>query len=773
MNGQRTQKNAKGLSAADIAKLGPAYRERLSRELGGLESEKAKSKQKRWEVSWYSPWLKKRVKAGALIEAQNKGGAIAEVKASLGHRTFDKRQKLKPVNFSAVEVKRNPARPFFCADCDSELKSDAVMMGDGRVICPKCKDRAKQKRQTKSQRKLFDEQSELFQNGAVRLRNVEMGFVDQVGVFHPIRKSKDYNEFKTTDVASPAERKHRSEQHQRLRSEQWHAGEEKQRAKRFAKSHKSLSQFVRASGGINAPKGHDLSGELRQLGRHESGTTGLLNQRNRIGAHRFGPEHMMDAANTEGFRDRHGRPFDNIGNFLTAVADDAGGTRKLYSQEAQGSYYNPMAKKKKKAKGKVARAKKPMQCSRCRGAHHVSYCQAKSPTKNLFGLDRASRVKRHKKRARVSAAKASLLEAKDRLKRARKNPAKSSRQGAKAKKNGVLRSEQFGYEVNTKQRGRVAGLIKGRTLKSVAAAVRRAYKAAGIKSVRVWKVKAVANPMHPLEVVSHVAAGLSGAATAKKLFGGNRKKEGGGSKRPVGVRYYLYVGSQRRGSHFTSKPEAKAAARILANSSGATVTVRKLKGTATKPVLTFHPQRKRNGRQEAKAHVNVLQKNPSATGNTPALQKIHQDFLGRKNTGRTLRLYTPPGSPKHAGAMAKFTAVQVLKNTGKVHVQPFAKGSAWIGGVQNGDWRRMVIGLKQPFAVPNGLDPDKPYDYGEVVRIEYRARKPQLYGKDSPEYPFFHMMGEEGGKRPHLILQNGCLAFRGGGYGIKREGIRN
>jgi hypothetical protein len=85
----------------------------------------------------------------------------------------------------------------------------------------------------------------------------------------------------------------------------------------------------------------------------------------------------------------------------------------------------------------------------------------------------------------------------------------------------------------------------------------------------------------------------------------------------------------------------------------------------------------------------------------------------------------------------------------------------------------MVIGLKQPFAVPNGLNPDKRYDYGEVAVIEYTARKPHLYGANSPEYPFYHNFGDEGGSRPHLILQNGTLALKGGGYGIQREGIRN
>ena len=157
-----------------------------------------------------------------------------------------------------------------------------------------------------------------------------------------------------------------------------------------------------------------------------------------------------------------------------------------------------------------------------------------------------------------------------------------------------------------------------------------------------------------------------------------------------------------------------------------------------------------------------------ANPNTPALQKIHQDFLGRENSGKVLKLYTPPG-PKDVGAMAKLTLIKLAD--GKE--LRFRSGDAWIGGVQNGRSRRIHIGLKQPFPMPNGLDPNQPHDYGEVKLIEYRARKPHLYGENSPEYPFYHKLGDEDGRRPRLILHHGCLALRGGGYDIKREGIRN
>jgi hypothetical protein len=155
-------------------------------------------------------------------------------------------------------------------------------------------------------------------------------------------------------------------------------------------------------------------------------------------------------------------------------------------------------------------------------------------------------------------------------------------------------------------------------------------------------------------------------------------------------------------------------------------------------------------------------KNPVET----ARAQIRREFLGQDSSGKTFNLLTPPG-PKAAAALGKLVTIKLANG----REQTFANGSAWLCAVKAGGKRRLVIGLKQPFAVPNGLDANKAHDYGEVAQLEYLARKPHLYGEASPEYRFFHKLGEEGGSRPHLILHHGCLALRGGDYDIKREGI--
>jgi DNA-directed RNA polymerase subunit RPC12/RpoP len=209
--------------------------------------------------------------------------------------------------------------PYFCADCDGKLGHGAKRMPDGRMVCPRCAEKAAEKRQEKQQQRLFDVQSELFENHAgARLRNVEMGFFSG-GVFHPIRASKDYNEFLAGDFDSKKEREARRLKRDAERVREYYTTEQRRLAKKFAQKHKSLSQFVRSSGGIaykakvKGSKGDDLrskrgyASELGMLSPKETGTTGLLNKHNKQGSGRYGPEWMMDAANAEGYRDARGR----------------------------------------------------------------------------------------------------------------------------------------------------------------------------------------------------------------------------------------------------------------------------------------------------------------------------------------------------------------------------------------------------------------------------------------------------------------------------------
>jgi hypothetical protein len=625
--------------------------------------------------------------------------------------------------------RRNPAQPFFCADCDRELKGNAHVMADSRVVCASCAERARKLRQSKAQQRLFDEQKPLFENPLRVLRNVEMGFVDGLGVFHPIRASRDYNEFLTTDVASPAERRARALKHDARKMREWYAGEEKRESKRFAKRHKSLSQWVRGIGGIAPHPKHDVhAGEmeaLRSRGRTKKfGTSGLINKSNTLGGRRASPEYVMDAANVEGFRDRDGRRFDNIGAFLSAVSDDLGGSRKYFTQEA---YSNPVKKKNSKSKGQRAKKRIPNPASKI----------ARAAKKNLFGLGKQAAKKRKAKKKYKAAtlrARAEYIES---------NPLPGMKP--------LLIRGRYVHALITKKPGqKFVGQIlssdgKGRHYVSERS-LRFDKTFMTLQGAKTWARRRIAeftragdikkNPMHPLEVGSHLATIIMGAHTARELV---RKpaKQRRPTPRQAGKRLAQHRHHPKRKNGLIDAAAGLQAAEFLDKEIGGALKKRKKNAGSSRP--------------------------PS-----PSVARIYSEFRGKENSGRVLNTYTPAGSPKDAAVLGRIN--HVLLADGRKVI--FRRNPALLLGAQRGNSRRLYIGLKRPFAMPNGVKNGAAFNYGEVKEVDYNADKPHLY-KTPVVIRFYHQLGEEGGKRPQLILQNGVLALRGGDYTIAREGIRN
>lgn len=160
-------------------------------------------------------------------------------------------------------------------------------------------------------------------------------------------------------------------------------------------------------------------------------------------------------------------------------------------------------------------------------------------------------------------------------------------------------------------------------------------------------------------------------------------------------------------------------------------------------------------------HGNPIRATPAA------VEKFHREFRGIPTTGQVTRYAVPPGSPPDTPYLGEFHKI-FLKGG---QVLSFENNPAALLGTVNGR-RRLLIGLAVPYKTPNGADPSRALNYGEVIEVQYITPKPHLYGTFEAKL-FFHELGEEGGKLPELILQNGRLSFRGGSYTIKREGIRN
>lgn len=140
----------------------------------------------------------------------------------------------------------------------------------------------------------------------------------------------------------------------------------------------------------------------------------------------------------------------------------------------------------------------------------------------------------------------------------------------------------------------------------------------------------------------------------------------------------------------------------------------------------------------------------------PSVKELREKFTGltsRKTSVMTASEETPTN-------LAKLGKLILIKTRGG-EIKP-ASGTNWLCADAKG---------KLHIATTASRIVDGPqHDFGEVLQVEYEARKPHLgYGKQTI---FFHKMGEDSGKRPTLYADGkGGLKFRGGNYRIEREGI--
>lgn len=155
----------------------------------------------------------------------------------------------------------------------------------------------------------------------------------------------------------------------------------------------------------------------------------------------------------------------------------------------------------------------------------------------------------------------------------------------------------------------------------------------------------------------------------------------------------------------------------------------------------------------------------SARGRTynPSARSIRKKFAGRVSGSKDL--YFPQGAPQGMAKLGKLVSVKfkggkklslARKNpSGEVWLCSDTRGKLWLGSTVQ---RPLYSGPAE--------------DFGEVREIEYAESKPHLgYARNTT---FFHHMGEEGGRKPHLHSDGqGGLVFRGGSYRIRREGIVN
>jgi hypothetical protein len=141
----------------------------------------------------------------------------------------------------------------------------------------------------------------------------------------------------------------------------------------------------------------------------------------------------------------------------------------------------------------------------------------------------------------------------------------------------------------------------------------------------------------------------------------------------------------------------------------------------------------------------------------PSPANVFSEFRGKGVTTKT-RVKAARGTPS---VLAKLGGLRELKLRGKT-LRNFPAGAALAA---DGRKKLHITGVKLRVRG----NPGGEVDMGEILSVTYRADKPHV---ESGTYDYVHKLGEEGGKRPHLIVdEEGYPIIEGGSYRITADGI--
>jgi hypothetical protein len=156
--------------------------------------------------------------------------------------------------------------------------------------------------------------------------------------------------------------------------------------------------------------------------------------------------------------------------------------------------------------------------------------------------------------------------------------------------------------------------------------------------------------------------------------------------------------------------------------------------------------------------------NPRSVNRTrrnPSIKEISEKFQGRVSNALTT-MKASSSAPADLARIGKLVFLKVGKRNVRIPgsmVAADTRGRLWIAGNRAPLFNRAA---KKGTAL----------DYGEVAQICYETAKRHIGGGKTYEY--VHSFGEEGGRKPHLLIDSdGMPILRGGDYKIQAEGIVN
>lgn len=154
---------------------------------------------------------------------------------------------------------------------------------------------------------------------------------------------------------------------------------------------------------------------------------------------------------------------------------------------------------------------------------------------------------------------------------------------------------------------------------------------------------------------------------------------------------------------------------------------------------------------------------------TSAAKAAYKEFTG-KPSRKVSTMYAPKGS----GARGTLAAMGKLK---KIHVKGRTaldfKGGANAPTLARDPKTNQMFVLGKNYRLKRARKNSATMeDLGEITRLEYEAQKVHL--GDTQTVTYFHQMGEEGGAKPHcLVNSEGLIVISGGDYTITERGIEN
>lgn len=172
--------------------------------------------------------------------------------------------------------------------------------------------------------------------------------------------------------------------------------------------------------------------------------------------------------------------------------------------------------------------------------------------------------------------------------------------------------------------------------------------------------------------------------------------------------------------------------------------------------------RSRKGASKVKGFFGIKTKTRSRQGSAvfdrfnPAPAKVFSEFRG-KEVARSKKVSAATGTPSTLAELGKLKELKLRGKTLKFRAGHLAA---------DGRKKLHIVGVKLKYrGNPEGAE----IDAGEIISVTYEADKGHI---EPGVFNYVHKFGEDGGVRPHLVVDpEGYAKIEGGSYTINADGI--